>query len=72
MKIPYINISAVTIEEVYNELKALRSVIESVKEEIEDRFLTPEEDLLVEKALKERREGKTITLEELEKELNME
>lgn len=63
--------NAVTIEEVYNELKALRSVVESVKEEIEDRFLTPEEDILVEKALEERRGGKTITLKELEKELNI-
>ena len=63
--------SAVTIEDVYNELKALRSVVESVKEEIKDIFLTPEEDILVEKALEERREGKAITLEELEKELNI-
>ena len=55
----------------YNELKALRSVVGSVKEEIEDRFLTHEEDILVEKALKGRRGGKTITLEELEEELNI-
>jgi hypothetical protein len=59
----------ITMERVYEELKALRGAVEAMKEEIEDRFLTPEEELLVEKAIKEHREGKTITLEELKKEL---
>lgn len=57
------------MERVYEELKALRGAVEAMKEEIEDMFLTPEEELLVEKAIKEHREGKTITLEELKKEL---
>ncbi|MEE8167580.1 MAG: hypothetical protein V3T58_01745 [Candidatus Hydrothermarchaeales archaeon] len=60
---------SVTIERVYDELKALRGAVEAVREEIVDRFLTPEEELLVEKALDERRKGKTVSLNELKKEL---
>ncbi len=59
-----------TIEKVYDELKALRSAVEAVRVEIADRFLTPEEELLVEKALEERRKGKTVSLDELKKELD--
>ncbi len=59
-----------TIEKVYDELKALRGAVEAVRVEIADRFLTPEEELLVEKALEERRKGKTVSLDELKKELD--
>lgn len=61
----------VTIERVYEELKALRGSVDAMREEIEDRFLTPEEELLVEKALKEHREGKTINHKDLKKELGL-
>ncbi|MEE8403114.1 MAG: hypothetical protein V3R93_05095 [Candidatus Hydrothermarchaeaceae archaeon] len=59
----------VTIEKVYDELKALRGAVDAVRKEISDRFLTPEEELLVEKALEERRRGKTVSLDDLKKEL---
>jgi hypothetical protein len=59
----------VTIEQVYKELKALRTAVEAMKEEIEDRLLTSEEEVLVEKALQEHREGKTTSLEDLKREL---
>ncbi|HDY73904.1 MAG TPA: hypothetical protein ENH51_02185 [Euryarchaeota archaeon] len=61
--------SDATMEKVYEELKALRGTVEAMKEEIEARFMTPEEDLLVEKALKEHRRGETISVDELKKEL---
>lgn len=61
--------SGVTLEQVYNELKALRTAVEAIREEIEDRFLTPEEELLVEKALEEKRKRETVSLEELKREL---
>lgn len=61
--------SDATMEKVYEELKALRGTVEAMKEEIEARFMTPEEDLLVEKALQEHRMGETISVEELKKEL---
>lgn len=67
--IQYYAMSDVTIEKVYNELKALRGAVDAVREEIADRFLTPEEELLVEKALDERRRGKTVSLDDLKKEL---
>jgi len=59
----------ITIEKVYDELKILRNIIEELKEDIEDRFLTAEEEILIEKALEEMRQGKTKPLEELMKEL---
>ncbi len=62
------SMGSVTIEKVYDEVKALRGAVEAVREEIADRFLTPEEALLVEKALEERRRGKTVSLDELKKE----
>ncbi len=63
------NMTNITIEKVYNELKILRNIIEELKEDIEDRFLTAEEEILIEKALEEMRQGKTKPLEELMKEL---
>lgn len=60
---------SVTIERIYDELRALRNAVESMKEEIADRFLSPEEELLVEKALREWRSGKTVSLAELKREL---
>ncbi len=64
-----VNMGGVTIEKVYDEVKALRGAVDAVREEIADRFLTPEEELLVERALEERRSGKTVSLDELKKEL---
>ncbi len=60
---------SVTIGRVYDELKALRDAVESMREEIADRFLTPEEELLMEKALEEWRSGKTVSLDKLKREL---
>ncbi|MBU2560316.1 hypothetical protein KKA03_05425 [archaeon] len=61
---------SVTIEKVYDELKALRGAVDAVRKEIADRFLTPEEELLVEKAMGERRGGKTVSLNELKREMS--
>jgi len=47
----------ITIEKVYDELKILHNIIEELKEDIEDRFLTAEEEILIEKALEEMRQG---------------
>ncbi|NOZ76096.1 MAG: hypothetical protein GXO65_00105 [Euryarchaeota archaeon] len=58
-----------TIDKVYDELKALRHTVEAMREEIADRFLTPEEERLLDKALEEHRKGKTISLDELKEEL---
>ncbi|MEE8403137.1 MAG: hypothetical protein V3R93_05230 [Candidatus Hydrothermarchaeaceae archaeon] len=60
---------SVTIEKVYDEVKALRGAVDAVRKEIADRFLTPEEELLVERAVEERRSGKAVSLDELKKEL---
>ncbi len=59
----------VTIEKVYEELKALRSAVDEMRDDIADRFLTHEEEALLEKALDEHRKGKTISLEKLREEL---
>ncbi len=66
-----VNMGSVTIEKVYDEVKALRGAVGAVRKEIADRFLTPEEELLVERALEERRSGKTVSLDELKKELGI-
>lgn len=62
------DMGSVTIERIYGELKALRGAVDAIREEITDRFLTPEEELLVDKALEERRKGKTVSLDKLKKE----
>lgn len=61
--------SDVTIKKVYEELKALRSVVEDMRQDIQDRFLTPEEERLVEKAIQEKKEGKTVSLDKLKDEI---
>lgn len=61
--------SDVTIRKVYDELKALRNVVEDMRQDIQDRFLTPDEEHLVEKALQEKKEGKTVSLDKLKEEI---
>ena len=59
----------ITIEDVYAEMKDLGKEIKSMRKELNDALLTPKEELLLEKALEEKKEGKTTSIEELEKEL---
>jgi len=59
----------ITIEDVYAEMKNLGKEIKSMRKELNDALLTPKEELLLEKALEEKKEGKTTSLEELGKEL---
>lgn len=57
---------------IYHELLALRKEVHFIKAHMADAdmFLTSEEEEKLEKALKEHKEGKTISLQELKKELS--
>jgi hypothetical protein len=62
---------SVTENKMYKEILLLKKLVLAIKEDLEDRFLTAEEELRLEESLREFEEGKTISLEELEKELCM-
>jgi len=49
----------------------LIKVVEEMREDLEDRFLTAEEARNIEIAEKELKEGKTISLEDMKKELGL-
>lgn len=59
----------ISLEKVYKEIEFLRKVVLAMKEDMEDRFLTAEEELRLEESLRELKEGKTTSLEQLKKEL---
>jgi hypothetical protein len=59
----------IEVSKIYTELLLLKKIILAMKEDMEDRFLTAEEELCLEESLREFREGKTISLEQLKKEL---
>ena len=64
-----VNINNITIQDVYNEIINLGKDIRLMREEIADRFLSPEEEILLEEALKEHKDGITVSLSDFEKEL---
>ena len=62
-----------TMKKVYNEIKALRRELTSIKKHIidTDSIMTSEERRTHEQSMKELREGKTIPLSQLKKELGI-
>ena len=52
-------------------LLALTRLVEAMREDLEDRFLTTEEVMNIEIARKELAEGKTISLQDMKKELGL-
>lgn len=62
----------VTLEQINENVEILKRAVFSIQEHLEDSFLTAEEEANLEAGLKELREGKTISLEDLKKELNYE
>ena len=61
----------VNMEKMYKELLALRTEVHYIKENMidVDMFMTPKEEVQLEKALEEHKQRKTISLENLKKEL---
>ena len=66
-------VETINIEKVYKELMALRNEIQFIKKHMfdPDTIMTADEEEKYERAIKELEEKKTISLEELEKELEM-
>jgi len=62
---------AVTMNMVYDELRSMKKELNYIKEHMVDvdMFLTPEEEERLNEALEEHKKGKTISLEDLKKEL---
>jgi hypothetical protein len=56
-------------KEILSELKAMRKDLDFIKEHIEEVFLSPDDEAALAEAEKAHKEGKTITLDELDKEL---
>lgn len=61
--------NAITEEELFKELKAIRKDLAYIKEHMVDidTILTPEEEEILEEGIKEFEEGKAIKLEDLER-----
>lgn len=61
--------NAITEEELFKELKAIRKDLAYIKEHMVDIniILTPEEEEILEEGIKEFEEGKAIKLEDLER-----
>ena len=64
---------SINMEKMYMELLALRREVQFIKTHMfdPDTILTSEEEEIFEKAMKEYKEGKTISLEDLKKELEL-
>jgi hypothetical protein len=59
-----------SLEKLYKEIMELRREIKLIKQNvIEEEFMTPEEEELLEIAIEEHKKGKTKRLEDLKKEL---
>ena len=61
-------------EQIVSELKAIRTDIEFIKEHMvdADSIMTPKEELMLKESLEEYSEGKSVSLDEFEKEMNKE
>lgn len=60
----------ITTNELHKEIEVLKRLVLAMKEEIEDRFLSAEEEILLEESRKESEQDGYVSLEDLEKELN--
>ena len=62
--------SNVTLNTIYKNLEIIKNKIVNIEENMinKDAILTKDEELLLKKAREEHRQGKTISLEQLEKE----
>lgn len=60
----------INLETLNKNVVYLTQIVESMKAEIEDRFLTAEEELKLEKSLEEFEKGETFSLEDIEKARN--
>mgnify|MGYP001606641601 CR=1 FL=1 len=61
----------ITLNTIYKDLELIKNKIIIIEENMIDRdaILTKDEEILLKKAQKEHKQGKTISLEQLEKEL---
>lgn len=59
------------LETINENLLRLMKVVQEMKEELEDRFLTAEEEIELEKSREEYQKSETISLEELKKKRNV-
>ena len=57
------------MQDVYKEIINLGNEIRSMREEMADMILSPEDEILLEKALKEHEAGTTTRLEDFEKKI---
>lgn len=66
-------VEIVNVEKMYKELLAIRREVQFIKEHMfdPDTIMTIEEEERYERAMQELKEGKTISLEDLKKELRM-
>lgn len=62
----------ITLDVIHKDLEFIKNKIISIEENMIDRdaILTKDEEMLLKKAREEYKNGKTISLEQLEKELN--
>ena len=64
-----IGMSKITMQDIYKEIMSLGNEIWLLRGEMADMFLSPEDEILFEDALKEHRAGMITRLEDFEKEL---
>lgn len=61
----------INIKKMYKEILLLKKIVIAMQEDLEDRFLSADEELEIEKARKEYEEGNIISFEDLKKELDV-
>jgi hypothetical protein len=61
----------VTLEKVNENVELLKQMVLSIQEKMEDNFLTSEEEDLLEESLRDRKDGKLKTIDEIEKALDL-
>ena len=61
----------VTLEKVNENVELLKQMVLSIQEKMEDNFLTSEEEELLEESLRDRKDGKLKTIDEIEKALDL-
>ena len=64
--------TSITLNTIYKDLELIKNKVIKIEENMvnRDAILTKDEELLLKKAREEYRQGKTISLEKLEKELS--
>lgn len=63
------NTKKIELASLYSELVLLKKLILAMKQDMEDRFLTAEEEIALEESLEEHNHGRTVSLGQLKKEL---